>query len=104
MLRTEVEAALADLHRSRRPAPPSPLVWRPMSSLPVRLKDGRDLLFWEKTGPVVGRWHERSVCGIDRSFWSTGFAGLPDGDLIAVTDPLYWAEIAEPRLWPSAAG
>lgn len=103
MLRTEIEAAFADLHRARRPAPPDSLVWRPISSLPARFKDGRDLLFWEKSGPVVGRWHERSAGGADHSFWSTGFGGLPDGDLIAVTDPLYWAEIAAPGLWPATA-
>ena len=103
MLRTELEAAFADLHRSRQPAPPGPMVWRPISNLPARFKDGRDLLFWEKSGPVVGRWHERSVGGTDRSFWSTSFAGLPDGDLIPVSNPLYWAEIAEPKLWPATA-
>lgn len=103
MLRTELEAAFADLHKGRAPAPPGPLVWRPISNLPARFKDGRDLLFWEASGPVVGRWHERFVGGTDRSFWSTSFAGLPDGDLIAVADPLYWAEISEPRLWPSRA-
>jgi len=101
MLQNELESVLGDLHRKRQPASASMSGWRPMSSLPARFKDGRDILFWEASGPVVGRWRERWVGDSDRSFWSTSFAGLPDGDLIAVTAPLYWAEIAEPNLWPA---
>lgn len=101
VLRSMIETALADLPHTRRTATVAPTEWRAISSLPERYKDGRFLLFWEKSGPVVGRWLERDSRGVDRSFWSTGFVTLPDGELAPVIDPLYWAEIADPKLWPS---
>jgi hypothetical protein len=100
VLRSKIESALAELKQNRMPVSTAIGEWRAISSLPERFKDGRCLLFWEKQGPVVGRWCERSNDGIDRSFWSTGFASLPDGELMAIVDPLYWAEMAEPGLWP----
>jgi hypothetical protein len=102
MLRSMIESALADLPQNCRPAV-APTEWRAISSPPEHYKDGRFLLFWEKSGPVVGRWLELHSAGINRSFWSTGFATLPDGEFAPVIDPLYWAEIGDPRLWPSQA-
>jgi hypothetical protein len=102
MLRSTLETALAELPQYR-PTTIAPTEWRAISSLPDHYKDGRFLLFWEKSGPVVGRWLERHSAGADHSFWSTGFATLPDGEFAPVTDPLYWAEIGDPRLWPNRA-
>jgi hypothetical protein len=101
MLRSMIETALAELPQNRPPTVVGATEWRAISSLPEQYKDGRFLLFWEKSGPVVGRWLERHGFGINRSFWSTGFATLPDGEFAPVTDPLYWAEIGDPKLWPS---
>ena len=103
VLRSMIETALADLPHNRPSAAVAQAEWRAISNLPEHYKDGRFLLFWEKAGPVVGRWLDRHGAGVDRSFWSTGFVTAPDGDFAPVTDPLYWAEIGDPRLWPSRA-